>query len=187
MYQKIKTSKNFVLLPFAPSLLEKYKSQIYILYSNKANLLYSGISAIHSEKELNNIFENYLKQKDYYFWFIIDELNKQYLGDISVNVNKQHYYCNIGCFLLKKFWGKGIMKEALFRLMLFLFTECGIHRIEAQIHELNIRSQRFFEKMGFRFEALLKQNFYVDGTFYDSKLYRILFDEFFEFYENKFI
>lgn len=187
MLQKIKTSKNFILLPFSQTLFEEYKSQIYSLYSNESNLLYTGISAVQSQDDLNALFDNYLKRKDFYLWLIIDETNKLYLGDISINVNEQHYFCDVGCFLLKNYWGKNIMKEALFCLMLYLFTERGIHRVEAQVHEFNIRSQRFFEKMGFHFEALLKHNFYVDGTFYDSKLYRILFDEFFEFYEKKFV
>mgnify|MGYP001362486033 FL=1 len=74
------------------------------------------------------------------------------------------------------------MATSLKELLFYAFAEEGLHRVEAQVHELNYRSQLFFEKFGFVYEGTLKQNFFVDGTFYDSKLYRLLFDEYMNLY-----
>lgn len=75
------------------------------------------------------------------------------------------------------------MTEALKEVLFSFFAEFGFHRVEAQIHINNTQSIHFFEQFGFKYEGTLRQNFLLDGTFYDSRLYSMLFDE----YMNRYV
>ena len=46
-------------------------------------------------------------------------------------------------------WGQGIGVEAALCTLQFAFTQLGITTFEAETHEINIRSRRMLEKIGF--------------------------------------
>ena len=66
------------------------------------------------------------------------------------------------------YWGKGIVVEAAKLLIHYGFTELNFHKIFAGIYSPNDRSLRAAEKLGFKKEAILKEEMYVDGKFVDS-------------------
>lgn len=171
-------TKNLFLKPLNNELAEQLADDVLKLYSNEDIVKYSGFSVLNSLDEARQLLQKYITKSDFYIWIIFYKNNNKYIGDISLTVDFYHQFASIGLFLHKNYWGRGLMAEALRELLFYAFVEEGLHRIEAQVHELNTRSQRFFEKFGFVHEATLKQNFFVNGTFYDSKLYRLLFDEF---------
>lgn len=175
-------TKNLWLKPLNNELASQLTGDVLKLYGDKDIVKYSGFTLINSKDEASQLLQKYLTKSDFYIWMIFDKTHYQYIGDISLTVDDYHQFAFVGCFLHKNYWGKGLMFEAMKELLFYAFAEEGLHRIEAQIHELNINSQRFFEKFGFVYEATLKQNFFVDGTFYDSKLYRLLFDEYMIYY-----
>ena len=175
-------TKNLWLKPLNNELAEQLTDDVLKLYSDEEIIKYSGFSLIHSADEARQLLQKYLTKSDFYIWMIFDKSNHQYIGDISLTVDAYHQFAFVGCFLHKNYWGKGLMFEAMKELLFYAFAEEGLHRVEAQVHELNVNSQHFFEKFGFVHEATLKQNFFVDGTFYDSKLFRFLFDEYMNCY-----
>lgn len=170
------------LLPLETSLIDSLVEDFLFIYSDYDVIRYSGFSLVNNKEEAVQLLKKYALKPDFYIWLIFLKENSRYVGDISLTVDSYHHYASVGCFLNKQWWGKGIMAKALKKLLFYAFVEAGIHRIEAQIHEHNIQSIRFFEKFGFVYEATLKQNFFVNGTFYNSKVYRLLFDEFMNLY-----
>lgn len=172
----------FYLLPLELSLIDSLVEDFLSIYSNYDVVRYSGFSLVNNKDEAIELLTKYALKPDFYIWLIFSKENSKYIGDISLTVDSYHQYASVGCFLNKHWWGRGIMSKALKELLFYIFAEEGLHRIEAQIHEQNIQSIRFFEKFGFVYEATLKQNFFVNGTFYDSKLYRLLFDEYMNLY-----
>lgn len=172
----------FILKPLEASLIDDLMDDFLLLYSDHEVVKYSGFSVVRNKDEAKQLLTKYLSKTDFYIWLIISKENEKYIGDISLTIDSYHQYASVGCFLKKEMWGKGIMFNAFKELFFYAFVEEGLHRMEAQIHEYNHRSIRFFEKFGFVFEANIKQNFFVDGTFYDSKLYRLLFDEYINLY-----
>jgi len=172
--------EKYQLFPLKEEMIEQYACDVLRIYGNNEIIQYSGFSLVKDETEAKKMLFKYCTKSDFYIWFLF--LEEKYLGDISLAVDSYHQYASVGCFLDKDYWGKGIMAKALKELLFYAFAEEGLHRIEAQIHEDNKRSIRFFEKFGFVFEARLKENFFVNGTFYDSKLYRMLFDEYMNLY-----
>lgn len=80
----------------------------------------------------------------------------------------------LGYALSKDYWGKGIMTEAVRRLIRFCFEEMKLNRIEAIHASENEASGRVMQKAGMSFEGLLRQKMYAKGRFWDVKQYAIL-------------
>ncbi len=163
--------------------LDNHFSQIYELYANAEIMQYSGFGNIKSHQELRNLFNLYFQRDNFYIWLLFLKENGAYIGDISLSTDPMHAFASISCFLNKAYWKKGYMTEAMKELLFSFFVEFGYHRVEAQIHIDNTQSIHFFEQFGFRYEGTLRQNFLLDGTFYDSRLYSMLFDE----YMNRYV
>lgn len=80
----------------------------------------------------------------------------------------------IGYWLDEKYWGKGIMTEAIKMLVEFVFKNTDIIRIYAEPFARNIGSRRSLEKAGFSIEAELKCNIVKNGSIENSCIYSIL-------------
>lgn len=80
----------------------------------------------------------------------------------------------IGYNLAPRAQGKGYMREALARLVTYLFDECGLRRLEAEIDPRNQPSATVLERIGFRREGLLQERWCVAGELSDSALYGLL-------------
>jgi [ribosomal protein S5]-alanine N-acetyltransferase len=69
---------------------------------------------------------------------------------------------------------KGIMSEALQKLIQFGFESMGLHRIQAMIHKENIPSYKLLLNNGFKFEGTYREDYVVDGISEDSECYSLL-------------
>jgi ribosomal-protein-alanine N-acetyltransferase len=178
MFQEEYSTHRLILRRITEKNLKMFVPSVSKLYCDDEIIKYSGFSTIHSEEEAVTLLKKYTSRPDFYIWALLLKEDQQYIGDISLTVDSYHQFASIGCFLSQNFWGKGYMTEAMKELLFYAFASEGLHRIEAQIHQHNSRSIRFFDKFGFRYEATLRQNFLVNGTFYDTKVYGLLFDEY---------
>lgn len=77
----------------------------------------------------------------------------------------------IGYILDPEYHGKGIMSEAMQKIMNFGFHTMKFHTIEAVIDPNNKPSENILLRNGFIKEAHYKENFYSEGKFYDSLVY----------------
>jgi [ribosomal protein S5]-alanine N-acetyltransferase len=82
-------------------------------------------------------------------------------GDISYIVGREHQ-------------GKGIVGEALGAALDYGFEHMNLHSVEAGVTPGNDASTRMLEKLGFRLEGHLRENFLTDGGFVDSLIYSLL-------------
>lgn len=83
----------------------------------------------------------------------------------------------VGYWLAKPFWGRGIMKEAISLALRFYFTELHLHRVYAHVFPENEVSMRLLEKMGFQREGLIREGFRQSGEYINVYLYSILEDD----------
>jgi RimJ/RimL family protein N-acetyltransferase len=77
----------------------------------------------------------------------------------------------LGYWLGKNLWGRGIMTEAVAAFTDFCFAEFPLRRIYAEPFANNPASARVLKNAGFIFEARLKNNVFKDGKLLDSLLY----------------
>lgn len=89
--------------------------------------------------------------------------------DSGQDVHRQT--AGLGYWLGEKFWGRGIMSEAVTAFTGFCFDTFPLCRMYAEAYANNPASVRVLEKAGFVFEGRLKNNVIKDGKVLDSLLY----------------
>lgn len=77
----------------------------------------------------------------------------------------------LGYWLAKPYWGRGIMTEAVAAVADFGFNELGLKRITARVFHFNAASARVLQKAGFRLEERLRDFYRKDGRVFDGLLY----------------
>lgn len=85
--------------------------------------------------------------------------------------NWEHGLAEVGYALTSIHQGRGVMTEALRRLIEDLFSTTTIERVEARCAVENVASQRVLEKNAFRREGLLLGYFKLRGRRVDNYLY----------------
>ncbi|MGI6238410.1 MAG: GNAT family N-acetyltransferase [Christensenellales bacterium] len=132
-----------------------------------------------TEAYLSTVLAHY-ESADAYRWAI--EYAGELIGAIdAVKVDTANESCEIGYCMGSKWWGKGIMTEALRGVIGYLFTVPQFYCVHAYHHDQNPASGRVMEKAGMLFEGSLRaRRKEKDGTFHALKHYSILHDEFME-------
>jgi [ribosomal protein S5]-alanine N-acetyltransferase len=100
------------------------------------------------------------------------------LGAIGLRLNRQHRRAEMGYWMGKPYWGQGHTTEAASSLLAFGFNELDLNRIYASYLVRNPASGRVMEKMGMRYEGLLRQHVQKNGRFEDLATCAILRSEF---------
>ena len=98
------------------------------------------------------------------------------IGFGGLEIGKTHR-AEIGYWLAKAYWGRGIMTEAVKKVCEVAFTELSLIRITAHVLVFNVRSERVLAKSEFRLEGLLRMQHFKDGRYLDGKLYARLKEE----------
>lgn len=85
----------------------------------------------------------------------------------------------LGYVLHPDYWGRGLGKEALMRVMIFGFAELRLHRMTAKIMTENVASKRLAQSCGMRHEATHVDGMRIKGNYETIDVYAILAGEFF--------
>jgi RimJ/RimL family protein N-acetyltransferase len=93
-------------------------------------------------------------------------------GFDGIQVGKCHR-AEVGYWLAKPYWGRGIMTAVVQRLCRLALDEFGLVKITAHVFAHNPASARVLEKCGFQEEGFLRKHFVKDGQFLDARLFGI--------------
>lgn len=119
-------------------------------------------------------YNNYFKRaKTIIPWVLVDR-NDNVAGFVKLCEIQIRSKAEIGYWLSKSLWGKGLMTEALEAVVTFGFGQLGLHRIYATTNIDNRSSQRVLEKVGFRKEGVLRRHSLLQGKWADSVIYGLL-------------
>ena len=80
----------------------------------------------------------------------------------------------IGYALSSKYWGRGLMTEAVGAVISFGFRKMKLNRIQGRCEVENIASIRVMEKAGMKLEGVLREHEYSEGRYLDIVMYSIL-------------
>ncbi len=126
-----------------------------------AVMKYYGMSAYHSieeAKEEINWFRNIFRNNEGIRWIITLKGKREYIGDIGLhNHSHRHHRAEMGFKLMKEYWRKGIMKNAIKFVNDYGFNELKLNRIEAVVDPRNLPCLKTLENSGFKQEGLLRQ------------------------------
>jgi len=80
----------------------------------------------------------------------------------------------IGYWLGEEYWNKGIMTEAVKRIVKEAFEKLDVVRIHAEIFSNNEGSKRVLGKAGFKFEGRKEKSIYKNWEIMDSLIYAVI-------------
>ena len=113
-------------------------------------------------------------------WGIIYKENNKFIGTCGyVLWVPVHSLAEIAYALSMEYWGKGLMTEAVKEVIKHGFEKMILNRIYARCFVENIGSQKVLEKVGMKFEGILREQMFIKGTFRDMKIYSILRKEYY--------
>ena len=84
----------------------------------------------------------------------------------------------IGYWLARNYWGRGIMTDAVRAYVRYAFDELHLLRLTAHVFESNVGSARVLEKNGFKLEGRLRKHISKDGQLLDGRFYGLLKEDF---------
>ena len=114
----------------------------------------------------------------FYDWAIFYEPDCKMIGTCGfTSFQFPSNSAEVGYVLNPEYWGKGIMQEALGRVLAFGFERLELNRIEARFIEGNLRSRHVMEKAGMTFEGLLREAMLVKGSYVNVGVCSILRSE----------
>lgn len=93
-------------------------------------------------------------------------------------INKQHKIGSIGYWLGKSYNGNGIITTAVKELLSIGFCEFYLNKIEIHCAEGNVKSRAIPERLGFTYEATLRQCEWLYSKYVDHAIYSILASEY---------
>ena len=111
-----------------------------------------------------------------FYFLICDKKSNKVIGECGFHTwNKTHkraeLFYNLKYDTDKR---KGIMSEALMKILNFGFNELDLHRIQALIAYENIASKKILERFRFTKEGTIREDYVVDGKNEDSECYSLL-------------
>jgi len=108
-------------------------------------------------------------QKAARFWLFEKSNPFQIIGTVSIQKIERGIFqsCVIGYKLDKNYLHKGYMTEALEKVISIIFSELGLHRIEAFVHPKNSASIRLLKNLDFAEEGIAYESAFINGTWQD--------------------
>ena len=132
----------------------------------------------HQKRILDFEHKNILRLVMMRYWIFEKDNPKQVIGTVSYrNIVRPIYEsCTIGYKMDRDFMNKGYCSEAIKASIPEIANELGIHRFEALILPDNDPSIHMVEKLGFKFEGILRDKIIIGGERLDHCMYSYLAD-----------
>lgn len=130
----------------------------------------------HQKKILEFEHKNILKMSMIRYWIFEKDNPNKVVGTVSYrNIVRPIYEsCTIGYKMDRDFMNKGYCSEAIKATLPIISDELGIHRFEALILPDNNPSIHMVEKLGFKFEGVLRDKIIIGGERLDHCMYSYL-------------
>ena len=97
---------------------------------------------------------------------------------MGIHPAPEHDRAEVGYWIGKPFWGRGLATAALRLLLQFGFETLQLNRIEAGHFDYNPASGRVMEKAGMRFEGVRRQYVWHRDRYKDVRWYAILREDY---------
>lgn len=159
---------------------ESHMNDIFQLYSDTNVTEYFDLLPLENmneaEKEIK-FYQNRFQNNEGIRWGISFKGSSQIIGTLGFNKIVNRHKASLGYDLQSKHWGKGFMTEALTTIITYAFDKLNIIRIEAEVMQGNIGSEKLLTKLKFHKEGILKQWMYWNDKYYDITMFSLLKEE----------
>jgi len=108
------------------------------------------------------------------FTFAITTCEGRLVGAMGLDLVPRHRRAELGYWIGVEHWGRGFATEAGRAVLDFGFGTLGLNRVEAHCFAGNAASVRVLEKLGMRFEGILRHHVVKDASPRDGLFYAVL-------------
>ncbi len=164
------TTERFILRQFVDTDLEN----VFKGLSDPDIIKYYGVSfdSLEATKEQMQWFADLEKNENGIWWAVCSKEDGKFMGAGGLNdLTKVHKKAEIGFWLLKENWGKGIMKEAMSVIFDYAFNVIGLHRIEGYVESDNVKCKKAVRKLNFVLEGTMRDYEVKNGAFVSYDIY----------------
>ena len=134
---------------------------------------HAGYNQQDALRWLNTLPSGWAKGTDYSF-VITDITDGQILGGCGLSfVNQLFRFGNLGYWVRSDRRGAGIASRAVYLLTRFAFEKVGLVRVEIVVAVDNRPSLRVAEKIGARWEGVLRNRLIVRDSIYDAVMHSL--------------
>jgi RimJ/RimL family protein N-acetyltransferase len=102
-----------------------------------------------------------------YDWAIVDAADGSWLGECSLNEIDPDNESAAFRIALDHRMGQGLGTEATGLVLGFAFGELGLHRVELEVFDFNVRAQKSYAKSGFTVEGVKRGGLLWEGVRHD--------------------
>jgi ribosomal-protein-alanine N-acetyltransferase len=135
-------------------------------------------STLEETKVQMEWYRDLKKNRTGIWWGIYDETDDEFCGAGGFNsLDNKHKKAEIGLWLLKDYWGKGILNKVMPKLFEKGFTELDLNRIEGYVVSDNTKCKRALEKINFTYEGTKRESEIKNGQKISVDFYSILRSE----------
>ncbi len=131
--------------------------------------------APEAQKFLDFCFRQYEERGDGPWGMLLKQTGRM-VGNCGY-IGLRHFCGEVNYYVAPRYRGQGFAPEALKALMHFGFSELGLLRIQARCGLDNLSSERVLQKVGMKFEGMLRHASATDQS-PDQKMYAILRQDF---------
>ena len=167
------TGSDITILPFAPEHLEGFRQCVGAVAREKRWLAFIDTPPLKETKE----YTDWMLANGMPFFVVLD--GGQVVGwcDLSrTNRPTQAHIGVLGMGLLPPYRDRGIGRRLL-QCTLDTGKARGLERVTLHVHANNDRARRLYEKLGFKFEGVMRRGFKVDDYYDDVVVMGLLFEE----------
>ena len=130
-------------------------------------------------KELLDEYISSYEKEDYYRWAIILKETGECIGQIAYFlVDSKNHFAEIEYCIGSAFQCRNYATEATKAVIRFGFEKMNLHKVQICTKEINVPSKRVIEKCGFTYEGILRDYFYMNGTYTGRLYFSMLQNEF---------
>lgn len=113
-----------------------------------------------------------------YSFAIVDARDNTFLGSVGLNhLEHAHKFANVGYWVRNMAAGRGVATVAVQQVAAFGLGELKLNRLEFLIPTINVASQRVAQKVGAKFEGVLRRRLMIAERSHDAAMYSLTRDE----------
>ena len=154
---------------------------IYQNLSEEEQMNFLGLSSKEELATEKNKYSQGLSMfnKSFRGFQLIDKASNKIIGWCSFHIwYTEHNRAEIGYNISEEsFKQKGLMSEALEKILEYGFTTMNLHRVEALVATYNIPSLKLLDKNNFKKEGVLREHYFENDRMEDSAIYSLLKSE----------
>lgn len=103
---------------------------------------------------------------------VVEKASRKVIGTVMIfNFDEEANKAEVGYVFHKAGWSKGYGTQSLALVSVFAFDRLKLHKLHANVVDVNVGSARILEKNGYVFEGRLRDHYYIEDKYYDCLLY----------------